>query len=102
MNVLAILAVFFSSALLLSAPIAVVIGLSALVAIYAAGFDPLEICATSMLQGVDSFALLAIPFFILLGTLMSYTGIAVLKAEMEPATGFEPVTSSLPTKCSTD
>ncbi len=70
MNALAILVVFFSSALLLSAPIAVVIGLSALVAIYAAGFDPLEICATSMLQGVDSFALLAIPFFILSGMIM--------------------------------
>ncbi len=70
MNALAVLAVFFSAALLLSAPIAVVIGLSAFVAVYAAGFEPMEICATSMLQGVDSFALLAIPFFILSGMIM--------------------------------
>ena len=56
--------------LFLSAPIAVVIALASALAILATGREPLEIIATSMAQGVDSFALLAIPFFILSGMIM--------------------------------
>lgn len=60
----------FFSMLFLSAPIAVVIALASALAILAIGREPLEIIATSMAQGVDSFALLAIPFFILSGMIM--------------------------------
>lgn len=60
----------FFSMLFLSAPIAVVIALASALAILATGREPLEIIATSMAQGVDSFALLAIPFFILSGMIM--------------------------------
>jgi len=65
-----ILCMAFASMMLLSAPIVSVIALSSALAIMASGNAPLEIAATSMAQGVDSFALLAIPFFILSGTIM--------------------------------
>lgn len=64
--------------LLLNVPIAVAITIAsicALIADQSAGMAP-EIMARNMAQGIDSFALLAIPFFILSGLLMGKGGIA--------------------------
>jgi len=67
----------FVSLLFLSVPIAVVIGISAALAIWATGGECFEVVATSMAQGVDSFALLAIPFFILSGAIMGRGAMAI-------------------------
>ena len=72
-----ILCLAFVALLLSSAPIAVVIALSSGIAIFAAGGNPTEIVATSMAQGADSFALLAIPFFVLSGMIMGRGAMAI-------------------------
>lgn len=72
-----ILFLAFVSLLFLSVPIAVVIGISAALAIWATGGECFEVVATSMAQGVDSFALLAIPFFILSGAIMGRGAMAI-------------------------
>lgn len=72
-----ILILSFVGLLFLSVPIAAVIGLSAALAIFASGGSCFEITATSMAQGVDSFALLAIPFFILSGMIMGKGAMAI-------------------------
>lgn len=62
--------------LLLSVPIGYAIGISSLIGIYFFSDIPLEIIAQKSITGVDSFPLLAIPFFMLAGNLMSSGGIA--------------------------
>ncbi|MEG0813528.1 MAG: TRAP transporter large permease [Clostridium sp.] len=62
--------------LFLSVPIGYAIGISSLVAIYLYSDIPLVIIAQNAIAGVDSFPLLAIPFFMLAGNLMSSGGIA--------------------------
>lgn len=62
--------------LFLSVPIGYAIGISSLVAIYLYSEIPLLIIAQNAIAGVDSFPLLAIPFFMLAGNLMSSGGIA--------------------------
>ncbi len=62
--------------LMLSVPIGYAIGISSLVGIYYFSDIPLEIIAQKSITGVDSFPLLAIPFFMLAGNLMSSGGIA--------------------------
>lgn len=62
--------------LLLTVPIGYAIGISSLVAIYYFSDIPLIIIAQKSITGVDSFPLLAIPFFMLAGNLMSSGGIA--------------------------
>ena len=62
--------------LLLTVPIGYAIGISSLVAIYYYSDIPLMIIAQKSITGVDSFPLLAIPFFMLAGNLMSSGGIA--------------------------
>ncbi|MBF9052092.1 TRAP transporter large permease subunit [Roseobacter sp. HKCCD9010] len=66
------LAVFF----LIGVPIAVAIGLAAIVGIEAHGSLPLLLVAQRMFAGIDSFPLMAIPLFILAGNLMSAGGIS--------------------------
>jgi C4-dicarboxylate transporter DctM subunit len=56
-------------------PIAVAIGMSALVSFLYMGF-PLSALAARMFAGVNSFTLLAIPFFMLAGSLMSEGGMS--------------------------
>lgn len=56
-------------------PIAACMGLTALSAILLRGDIPLEVIAHRMVMGVDSFPLLAVPFFILAGSLMNTGGI---------------------------
>ncbi|KAB7707168.1 TRAP transporter large permease subunit [Bacillus aerolatus] len=62
--------------LALSVPIAVAIGLSSVIAIIFAGNIPLDVLAQKTFTSIDSFPLMAIPFFILAGTLMEKGGIA--------------------------
>lgn len=65
--------------LAIGVPIAVAVGIaSALAAIVAIGFDNAMLTAAQqMFRGVDSFALLAIPFFVLAGVIMNNGGIAL-------------------------
>ncbi|MDR1242647.1 MAG: TRAP transporter large permease [Deltaproteobacteria bacterium] len=56
-------------------PIAVSLGLSALVGLHIAGFD-FSMFPSIMYTAIGKFALLAIPFFILAGVIMEYAGIS--------------------------
>lgn len=77
MEALAVLILCFAFLLAIHAPIAVAIGLSTFFAILAVGnTPPATIVAQRMATGIDSFSLLAIPFFILSGQLMGRGGMA--------------------------
>ena len=71
-----ILVVVFVLLLVMNAPIAVAIALATFAAVLAEGSDPSIVVAAKMANGVNSFALLAIPFFILSGHLMGQGGMA--------------------------
>jgi len=71
-----ILVVTFTILVIMDVPIAVAITLASFVAIIAEGSDPNVVLASKMVSGVNSFALLAIPFFILSGHLMGKGGLA--------------------------
>lgn len=62
--------------LALSVPIAVAIGLSSSLAIIFASNLPIDVLAQRAFTSIDSFPLMAIPFFIFAGTLMEKGGIA--------------------------
>lgn len=74
MATVAALTLLFS--LLLSVPIAVVLGLSAMASLLYLSPDFLVLLPQKMIAGMDSFTLLAIPLFILAGTIMGHGGIA--------------------------
>ena len=65
----------FIALILIGVPIAFAMGLATLMAIVAHGSLPWSLLAQRALVGADSYALLAIPFFILAGNLMNYGGI---------------------------
>jgi TRAP-type mannitol/chloroaromatic compound transport system permease large subunit len=65
----------FFALVLLGIPIGFAMGLAALLAILAHGTMPMSLLAQRTLVGVDSYALLAVPFFILAGNLMNSGGI---------------------------
>ncbi|MEN8254844.1 MAG: TRAP transporter large permease [Verrucomicrobiota bacterium] len=71
-----ILVLVFVLLLVMNVPIAVSIAMASFVAILAEGSDPAIMLASKMANGVNSFALLAIPFFILSGHLMGKGGMA--------------------------
>ena len=71
-----VLVVVFVILMVMDVPIAVAIALSTFVAIIVEGSDPSIVVASNMANGVNSFALLAIPFFILSGHLMGRGGMA--------------------------
>lgn len=73
-----VIIIVFIIALLLSVPIGIVLGVCALAGLMAISFDPdfFVFLPQKFMAGLDSFPLLAIPFFILAGTIMSYGGIA--------------------------
>jgi TRAP-type C4-dicarboxylate transport system permease large subunit len=71
-----ILILVFILLLVMNVPIAVAIALATFFAILAEGSDPSIVVASKMANGVNSFALLAIPFFILSGHLMGKGGLA--------------------------
>ena len=63
--------------LAMNVPIGVCIGLATLWAVMAVGgVSAMDIVAPRLATGIDSFALLAIPFFILMGLLLGRGGIA--------------------------
>ncbi|ARN56032.1 TRAP transporter large permease [Sedimentisphaera salicampi] len=71
-----ILVLGFVLLLIINVPIAVSIAVAAFMAIAAQGSDPSVMIAAKMAEGVNSFALLAIPFFIFSGQLMGRGGMA--------------------------
>lgn len=62
--------------LLIGVPIAISLGVSALVAIYFGSTLPLSIITQKAFTSLDSFPLLAIPFFMLAGILMGKGGVS--------------------------
>jgi tripartite ATP-independent transporter DctM subunit len=72
-----VLVVSFFILLLLNVPVAFCMGIATLLAVMAVGGLPAFVnVAHNIATGIDSFALLAIPFFILSGQLMGHGGIA--------------------------
>lgn len=76
LEVIIILVVVFSVLLFMNVPIAVAIAFATLCAMLIDGHDPSLMVASKMANGIDSFALLAIPFFVLSGLLMGRGGMA--------------------------
>ncbi|MFN7250420.1 MAG: TRAP transporter large permease [Anaerobacillus sp.] len=74
--VAAVLFISFALFLLLSVPIGIALGLSTLVTILYSGSLPLEFLAKELVTSVDSFPLMAVPFFILAGEIMGKGGIS--------------------------
>ncbi|MDD2599780.1 MAG: TRAP transporter large permease [Kiritimatiellae bacterium] len=75
-SIVLILVVSFVVLLMMNAPIAVAISGSSLLAIIASGGDAGFTVAQRMANGIDSFPLLAIPFFVFSGYLMGRGGLA--------------------------
>ena len=74
---LAVLLAVFAVLLLLNTPVAIVIGVATVMAAWALGHDAVIITmAREMANGLDSYPLLAIPFFVLAGDLMGSGGLA--------------------------
>ena len=73
---IAILLVAFVVLLLASVPIAIAMGAASLVAVLVVGQIPPMVIVQRMYSGVDSFVLLAVPLFILAGSLMETGGIS--------------------------
>jgi len=74
---IAILLVVFVALLAMNVPIAFVLGIATVLAAFALGYDNVLLSfAADMGNGLDTFALLAIPFFILAGDLMGAGGLA--------------------------
>jgi C4-dicarboxylate transporter, DctM subunit len=71
-----VLFVSFALFLLLSVPIGIAIGLSTLVTIMYSGSMPLEFLAQGLITSIDSFPLMAVPFFILAGEIMGKGGVS--------------------------
>jgi tripartite ATP-independent transporter DctM subunit len=72
---IAILFASFFSLLFMGVPVAVALGGSSLIYVLASGAVPDFVVLHRMVNGIDSFPLLAIPFFILAGNLMNSAGI---------------------------
>jgi C4-dicarboxylate transporter DctM subunit len=73
-----VILIVFCVALALSVPIGIALGVSALSGLMFISFDPnlIILLPQKFMAGLDSFPLLAIPLFILAGSIMSYGGIA--------------------------
>jgi C4-dicarboxylate transporter DctM subunit len=72
----------FVAMLLLTAPVAFAIGVSAAIGLLIADAAPLLIVPQRIFAGADSFVLLAIPLFILAGALMETGGISARLVEL--------------------
>ena len=75
-GIILILVVTFFALLLINTPVAVAIAVASMLAIFANGGDAAYTVAQRMANGVDSFPLLAIPFFVFSGYLMGRGGLA--------------------------
>ena len=71
-----VLSITFVALMLLSVPVSFAMGLASIAAILWQGRTPLNTVVTQMVAGMDSFPLMAIPFFILAGELMERAGIS--------------------------
>ena len=71
-----IILIVLTVSLLLSVPVGLALGVTALAGILFINPDFLILLPQKFLAGIDSFPLLAIPLFILAGSIMSYGGIA--------------------------
>ncbi len=71
-----LLVISFVLMLFVDVPIAVAIAIATFLCVFATGGDAIYTVALKMANGIDSFTLLAIPFFILSGLLMGQGGIA--------------------------
>ncbi len=74
--VILVLLISFVAMLVMNVPIGVAIALSTFLSILSTGVEADYAVAMRMANGVDSFALLAVPFFILSGILMGRGGMA--------------------------
>lgn len=72
----AVLMIFMLIFFALSVPIAVSMGLASAIALWWDGGTPIIVLIQRLFTSIDSFPLMAIPFFILAGTLMEYGGIS--------------------------
>lgn len=72
---LAIIPVVLISLFAIGVPIAIAMGVAGFSAIVLRGNIPIEVTAQRFVTGVDSFPLLAVPFFMLAGALMNTGGI---------------------------
>ena len=66
----------FALFLLISVPIGIALGLSSIVTILFSGSLPLQFMFKEMVTAVDSFPIMAVPFFILAGEIMGKGGIS--------------------------
>ena len=89
----AILLGVFLVLMLARVPVSVSIGVAVVVALVVGDF-PLSVLPRLMVEGVDSFALLAVPFFVLAGNLMNTAGMTVRIFDFARAV-FGPVRGSL-------
>jgi tripartite ATP-independent transporter DctM subunit len=69
------LVVVFGLTMALGVPVAFCLGLGALAFIWLSGAVPIAVLPTLMFSGMDSFPLLAIPFFVIAGDVMQRCGI---------------------------
>lgn len=70
-----VLAGSFAFFLLLGVPVGLAIGVSGLLTVFLSGF-PLEMIPQTMFSGNESFALVAVPFFVLAGDILAKGGIS--------------------------
>jgi tripartite ATP-independent transporter DctM subunit len=70
------LLISFAILIVLSVPVAFTLGVTALIGLLMKGNTPLVVIPSKIFGGVDSFTLLAIPFFILAGDLMDTGGLS--------------------------
>lgn len=73
---LANLFIGFGGFIIMGVPIAIVLGLTSIVSMLISGQYPLSFASMTVVQSLDSFSFLAIPFFILSGALMDRGGIS--------------------------
>src|SRR5690554_6928932 len=73
---LANLFIGFGVFILMGVPIAIVLGLTSVVSMLISGQYPLSFASMTVVQSLDSFSYMAIPFFILSGALMDRGGIS--------------------------
>lgn len=73
---LANLFIGFGAFIIMGVPIAIVLGLTSVVGMLISGQYPLSFASMTVVQSLDSFSWLAIPFFILSGALMDRGGIS--------------------------
>jgi len=72
---LSIMLIAFAILMIIGQPIGFALGISAFIAILMGGSVPLQIIPQRMAGGLDSFPLLAVPFFMLCGELMEAGGL---------------------------